>query len=381
MIKRLTFEEFVSKAKIVFPNNEYIYPIQYFKSTKTKITIICNKCNNEFLQLPSTHLRGSGCSNCHFISKRKTFETFENECKLRFGNKFTYPDKIYKDSYFKIKVLCNDCKTLSYQKPSQHLECSIGCKNCFKNSQSLLIRKSFESFIEKMKLIDKDQYVYDKSMFKDRKTKIGIYCKECENTFMKHPNDMLNGSGCNVCSKNAVDLNQESLVYKFENNINNKSYIGITTREFKKRLSGHLTTSKSSKRSDLQKDIFMYGIENFTIDILEYCPAHMLKELEDKYINLHNTKYPNGYNKAKGGAGISLKNLNKQKTYKSMSTDEYINKKIKELSNAGVLDPNNISDGINTFKNLYHQLYKLDEALNECTDELLLFKSQENGVI
>ena len=63
------------------------------------------------------------------------------------------------------------------------------------------------------------------------------------------------------------------------------------------------------------------------------------------------------------------------------STENTINKKIQEFSKLRVLNTDNISDGTNTFGQLYDQLYKLDEALNECTDELLLFKSQENGVI
>ena len=48
-----------------------------------------------------------------------------------------------------------------------------------------------------------------------------------------------------------------------------------------------------------------------------------------------------------------------------------INKEIQEFNKLKLLNTDNISDGVNTFGQLYDQLYKLDEALNNCTDELL----------
>ena len=48
-----------------------------------------------------------------------------------------------------------------------------------------------------------------------------------------------------------------------------------------------------------------------------------------------------------------------------------INKEIQEYNKLKLLNTDNISDGVNTFGQLYDQLYKLDEALNNCTDELL----------
>ena len=52
-----------------------------------------------------------------------------------------------------------------------------------------------------------------------------------------------------------------------------------------------------------------------------------------------------------------------------------INKEIQEYNKLKLLNTDNISDGVNTFGQLYDQLYKLDEALNNCTDELIALKT------
>ena len=63
------------------------------------------------------------------------------------------------------------------------------------------------------------------------------------------------------------------------------------------------------------------------------------------------------------------------------STENAVNRQIQEYVKMKLLNTDNISDGINTFGQLYDQLYKLDEAFNNCTDELTKCQSEENSVI
>lgn len=56
-------EKFIKKAKHVH-KNKYSYDQVQYKNSKTPISIICNKCNKVFIQLPSHHLRGNGCPYC-----------------------------------------------------------------------------------------------------------------------------------------------------------------------------------------------------------------------------------------------------------------------------------------------------------------------------
>lgn len=60
--KRLTTEEFISKAKNKH-GNKYIYTKVNYKGNKVKVTIICPE-HGEFPQLPNDHLDGHGCPFC-----------------------------------------------------------------------------------------------------------------------------------------------------------------------------------------------------------------------------------------------------------------------------------------------------------------------------
>ena len=93
------------------------------------------------------------------------------------------------------------------------------------------------------------------------------------------------------------------VIYIIKNNINNKIYVGQTTKNFNKRYNYNLYNSTHNEH--LKHSIEKYGIENFTI-IKEFDVAHSKEELdalEDMYIKIYNTtnsKY--GYNKKFGGA-------------------------------------------------------------------------------
>lgn len=69
--KTLTTKEFIVRARKVHPRNRYSYDeVKYVKSL-VPVVIHCNKCNNEFRQIPNVHLTGSGCPKCRFPSRRK----------------------------------------------------------------------------------------------------------------------------------------------------------------------------------------------------------------------------------------------------------------------------------------------------------------------
>lgn len=67
IILRYTTEEFIKKAKQVHKDGYDYLEVKYIDS-KTKIKIICKKCNKSFFQEPAIHLYGQGCPVCN-ISK------------------------------------------------------------------------------------------------------------------------------------------------------------------------------------------------------------------------------------------------------------------------------------------------------------------------
>lgn len=88
-------------------------------------------------------------------------------------------------------------------------------------------------------------------------------------------------------------------IYLIENKINGKKYIGKTYSSIEKRWKEHI---KDRIRFDrpLYRAMNKYGIENFSIQELEYCEN--LEEREIYWISFYDS-YHNGYNATLGGDG------------------------------------------------------------------------------
>ena len=87
-------------------------------------------------------------------------------------------------------------------------------------------------------------------------------------------------------------------IYLITNNLNGMSYVG-QSQNCDLRWTIH--KKPSANYSPIDKAINEFGAENFTFKILLECPPDMLDVWERDMINLHNTLYPNGYNRQDGG--------------------------------------------------------------------------------
>lgn len=93
-------------------------------------------------------------------------------------------------------------------------------------------------------------------------------------------------------------------IYKFENKINHKIYIGQAinlTARYKKHCKN---INDQSHQEDFYQALRTYGLENFSYEILkqfEYYDFNLLNKLEIYYINKFNSLKPNGYNMVPGG--------------------------------------------------------------------------------
>lgn len=110
------------------------------------------------------------------------------------------------------------------------------------------------------------------------------------------------------------------IIYKIENKVNGKIYIGQTTKKsFDERYRGDVERNTHNKH--LQNSIKKYGIENFKIDecLCECDSEEELNEAEKFYIDYFNTMDPNhGYNKREGGNGGKLSDETKEKLSESI---------------------------------------------------------------
>ena len=95
------------------------------------------------------------------------------------------------------------------------------------------------------------------------------------------------------------------LVYRITNTENNKSYVGITTRNIERRWYEHKYVPNSCGKL-LAKAIKKYGENAFVIEHIASAIGGIdnLKELEKQLINQCGTMVPQGYNLTSGGDGV-----------------------------------------------------------------------------
>jgi len=88
------------------------------------------------------------------------------------------------------------------------------------------------------------------------------------------------------------------IVYLIQCTLNNRFYVGKTTRTLQERWLEHIRDARSCRRpGDLYEDLRRFGAEAFTITELgvAYCQRR-LNQMERKFIRLHGATV-NGYNK------------------------------------------------------------------------------------
>ena len=120
-------------------------------------------------------------------------------------------------------------------------------------------------------------------------------------------------------------------IYKITNTLNQKIYIGQTEQTIEKRFLQH-----SKSITPLGDVMRKYGLENFTIEIIEECSTpEQTKERERFWIKTLKSRVPNGYNQSDGGEGILLekKKFNKKTVLMQFRLDTELKKKAEEVFN------------------------------------------------
>ena len=93
-------------------------------------------------------------------------------------------------------------------------------------------------------------------------------------------------------------------IYKIINKVNNKVYIGQTSKTIEERFAVHLRHAANKVNRYLYDAMNHYGYENFIVEQLEVCKKSLLDEREIYWINFYNSNNPDyGYNMTIGGGG------------------------------------------------------------------------------
>jgi group I intron endonuclease len=104
-----------------------------------------------------------------------------------------------------------------------------------------------------------------------------------------------------------------AIIYILKNKINNKIYVGQTTRFFEERFKRHRYSFKN-RVSLISTSIVKNGIENFEKYVFYGIPENLLDYFEIELIKRLNSLAPNGYNLESGG--------NKNKHHNKLSRDK-----------------------------------------------------------
>lgn len=96
-------------------------------------------------------------------------------------------------------------------------------------------------------------------------------------------------------------------IYKITNKVNDKAYIGKTTKTVQDRWKEHLQDCRKERCENrpLYKAIRKYGADAFDVETIEEADLDVLSERETYWIEYFNT-YSDGYNATSGGDGKIL---------------------------------------------------------------------------
>lgn len=108
-------------------NNVYEYNKTSYKGSHTYVTITCKK-HGDFIQTPSNHLSGKGCSKCATESNRLIINDFIDRSNEIHNFKYDYSLSEYKNIRTKVVIICKEHGNFK-QSPKNHLN-GQGCPRC-----------------------------------------------------------------------------------------------------------------------------------------------------------------------------------------------------------------------------------------------------------
>ena len=194
---------FIKRANEIH-GDKYDYSKTEYINNKTKVCIICPE-HGEFWQRPDVHLKGSGCKKC-VQKKLSNSDIFVENAKKVHGDKYDYSKVEYKTTDIKVCIICPEHGEF-WQTPYNHLK-GQGCKKCANKILSKKKATTIQEFILKAREVHGDKYDYSKVEYINNHTKICIICPE-HGEFWQTPYNHLRGFGCLKCSVRNYYSNEE----------------------------------------------------------------------------------------------------------------------------------------------------------------------------
>lgn len=197
----MSIDEFLQKAKCVH-GDSYDYSCTEYISSKKKVSIRCKACDLIFYQTPNWHLFGGGCPKCgrdrSRIALSDDFDSFLTKARARHGDLYDYSHVLYKNSRTKINIYCKRCNLYFEMIPANHIR-GWKCPKCSVEIRAKKRSMGKSEFIRRAFAVHGDNYSYQEVDYKNNRTKIKIYCKQCKTYFYQEAERHLLGGCCPVC--------------------------------------------------------------------------------------------------------------------------------------------------------------------------------------
>ena len=197
-------------------NGKYSYEKTIYEDYKKKVCITC-PIHGDFWQTPDRHLHSNGCLKCGIeergLKHRVSFEEFEEKSKKIHNGKYLYLKNDFQKSDIKTKIIC-PIHGEFLQLPDSHMQ-GHGCPKCKSEKLAKLRNEEFGDFIEHAKKVHQDKYIYDKTVFKDTRTKVCITCPT-HGDFWQTPNSHLQGRGCPICKNSHLEERTRNILTNLE---------------------------------------------------------------------------------------------------------------------------------------------------------------------
>jgi hypothetical protein len=210
-------------------NGKYDYTNSLYINGSTKFEIKCKVCEETFIQNPTNHLRGYGCTTCNGGIKYDT-ETFIKKSKERYPNLLEYPNTVYVNTSTPVKVYCKEHGEVEVR-PITHLSSNVHpCLHCAKYS-----KPTIDYFIKESNRVHNNRYDYSlvTTLYTDNQ-KVPIICKE-HGQFEQYHVAHMKGHGCRKCYCGGFDTEKLGNFYIL--GCGEYIKVGITNRCVDERLS------------------------------------------------------------------------------------------------------------------------------------------------
>jgi len=216
--RKLTTEEFIAAA-LKRHGLTYDYSRVTYVSTHVPVEIGC-KIHGYFKQMPSNHLRSSGCRACANQRNAKKLSGagrfIARALKIHGGKNYDYAEVVYVNQSTPVKISCPKHGVWESM-PLNHLR-GAGCFRCGIDATAKSNFDGKAGFTQKALQVHGDTYDYSETVYVDSSTECRIRCKK-HGLFEQRPYSHLSGFGCPACGATLAGLQHRLTQGEFERRI------------------------------------------------------------------------------------------------------------------------------------------------------------------